>query len=213
MSPFSSPGLAMETYLSDDLEYVTLEVLRGTLLVSEPQDTSTKANLNNFARILYTWKKSCSVDDDQLPKPENQWQGEGSWDDSTGILPRMTWMKDAYHSLILGSKDRVLLPTGYLYNIITISPDPAFYMFTYTNSTLKKGRLKTTYLNTQAEIVESTGNLINNMMTAVDNELQNFPSFGDFRYFLERKMKQFYQSGKLLYQAIFCIPSNTCISL
>lgn len=199
----------METYLSKDLEYVTLEVLKGTILVLEPRDTSTKANRNDFVRILHTWKKSCSVGDDQFPKPENQWQGEDSLDDTTGILPRVTWMKDAHHSLILSPKDRVFLPTGYLYNITTISPDPAFYMFTYTNSTLKKGRQN---LNTQTEIVEGTGNLLNMMMTAVDNDLQNIPSLGDFRYFLERRVEQFYRSGKLLYQALLCILSNTCLS-
>ncbi|KAK3891196.1 hypothetical protein Pcinc_004911 [Petrolisthes cinctipes] len=210
------PGLTMETRLSNDLEGVVLEVLKGTILVSERRDTSTKVNPRDFVTTLHTWKKSCYGGDDEFTAQESLWQGRGSRDDSTGIsqcASRKAWMKDAYHSLTLGPKDRVILPTGFFYDVTTISPDPAFYMITFTNSTQKQEEiLERQDLKTHTETVEGVGSSLKNLMTDINNEWQHFPTSLDFCNFLQHKVMTFYRSAQLFYQALLCIFNNTCMS-
>ncbi|KAK4309926.1 hypothetical protein Pmani_018479 [Petrolisthes manimaculis] len=213
ISPFTErfffadyPGLTMQTYLRNDLEGVVIEVLKGTILVSEPHDTSTKVNSRNFVTTLHTWKKSCSGVDDEFTAQESVWQ-----DDSTCVSP-MAWMKEAHHSLSLGPKDRVILRTGVFYDVTTTSPDPAFYMVTFTNSTQKKTKLfERQDLKTQTETVEGVGSSLEKLMADINKEWQHFPTLLDYCKFIEHKVMTYYRSAQLFYRALFCIFSNTCM--
>ncbi|XP_063591445.1 vitamin K-dependent gamma-carboxylase-like [Penaeus indicus] len=143
------PGMMLENFLSEDLSNVTIEVLHGEVRVLVPVVAGGSASVDleegeeeaeeltqNEAWKVVHLNNTAAIANDSC----HSLKGEENFLTYGGCFPKDSDKdKDLkVRSVVLRAGESMALPSGTFHSVITTSPTPSSYMYTFVNTTIQK---------------------------------------------------------------------------